>query len=270
VWRVSDSTTLHITRHRAYDTTLKRFLSQDPIGLGGGANLYGYALGNPLSYIDPMGLGAEGMWYDQTSDWLSGVTGTAKDYYNNTLPWGLAGTINTGIDVVTGIGHMPAAIGHLGEGTGRFSVDPSLRNLPGVVSDVLVVGSVLSVTASALPSLNRSAAATVAESASPKIRGHTPALRNPAQVDQIKADMLAGRYRYDAPEGIVSGVVDQNGVIHLTEGQHRMNAALEIFDETGNASYVNQLLESARRGVNGRSYLVPGDAPAGSLPLPRR
>jgi RHS repeat-associated protein len=158
VWRVSDATTLHITRHRAYDTTLKRFLSQDPIGLGGGANLYGYALGNPLSYIDPLGLGAEGMWYDQASAWLSGVTGTAKDYYNNTLPWGLAGTINTGIDVVSGIGHMPAAIGHLGEGTGRFSVDPSLRNLPGVVSDVLVVGSVLSATASALPSLNRSAA----------------------------------------------------------------------------------------------------------------
>jgi RHS repeat-associated protein len=143
VWRVSDSTTLHITRHRAYDTTLKRFLSQDPIGLGGGANLYGYALGNPLSYIDSLGLGAEGMWYDQASAWLSGVTGTAKDYYNNTLPWGLAGTINTGIDVVSGIGHMPAAIGHLGEGTGRFSIDPSLRNLPGVVSDVLVVGSVL-------------------------------------------------------------------------------------------------------------------------------
>ena len=87
------------------------------------------------------------------------VTGTAKDYYNNTLPWGVAGTLNTAIDVVTGIGHTPAAIGHLGEGTGTFSADPSWQNLPGVVSDALVVGSVLSVTASALPSLNGSAAA---------------------------------------------------------------------------------------------------------------
>ena len=87
------------------------------------------------------------------------VTGTAKDYYNNTLPWGVAGTLNTAIDVATGIGHMPAAIGHLGEGTGTFSADPSWRNAGGVVSDALVVGSVLSATASALPSLNGSAAA---------------------------------------------------------------------------------------------------------------
>jgi RHS repeat-associated protein len=56
---------LYLTRHRAYDTTLKRFLSQDPIGLGGGANLYGYALGNPLSYIDPFGLCAD---YQSTID----------------------------------------------------------------------------------------------------------------------------------------------------------------------------------------------------------
>lgn len=44
------------------------------------------------------------------------VTGTAKDYYNNAFPWGVAGTLNTAIDVATGIGHTPAAIGHLGEG----------------------------------------------------------------------------------------------------------------------------------------------------------
>lgn len=50
------NSSLYLTRHRAYDTTLKRFLSQDPLGLGGGANLYAYALGNPLSYIDPLGL----------------------------------------------------------------------------------------------------------------------------------------------------------------------------------------------------------------------
>ena len=49
-------TPLHLTRHRAYDTSTTRFLSSDPLGLGGGPNLYGYCLGNPLTYIDPLGL----------------------------------------------------------------------------------------------------------------------------------------------------------------------------------------------------------------------
>ena len=40
--------------------------------------------------------------------------------------------------------------------------------------------------------------------------------------------------------------------------------------ETGDPSYVNRLLDSARQGINGRSYLVPGSPPAGSIPLPRR
>lgn len=58
--------------------------------------------------------------------------------------------------------HTPAAIGHLGEGSGTFSADPSWENAPGVLSDVLTVGAVLSATASALPSLNGSAAAAAA------------------------------------------------------------------------------------------------------------
>jgi len=50
---------LYLTRHRAYDAALCRFLSSDPLGLGGGPNLYAYCVGNPLTYIDPLGLGAE-------------------------------------------------------------------------------------------------------------------------------------------------------------------------------------------------------------------
>jgi len=50
---------LHLTRYRAYDASLCRFLSSDPLGLGGGPNLYAYCVGNPLAYIDPLGLGAE-------------------------------------------------------------------------------------------------------------------------------------------------------------------------------------------------------------------
>jgi RHS repeat-associated protein len=47
---------LYLTRHRLYSATHARFLSPDPLGLAGGLNLYEYAAGNPLAFIDPTGL----------------------------------------------------------------------------------------------------------------------------------------------------------------------------------------------------------------------
>ena len=43
-------------RARYYDPATARFLSEDPLNIGGGANLYAYAGGNPLSNTDPTGL----------------------------------------------------------------------------------------------------------------------------------------------------------------------------------------------------------------------
>ncbi|WP_311538885.1 RHS repeat domain-containing protein [Weeksella virosa] len=47
-------TSLHYNTFRYYDPELGRFISQDPIGLMGGINLYQYAP-NPVEWVDPLG-----------------------------------------------------------------------------------------------------------------------------------------------------------------------------------------------------------------------
>jgi RHS repeat-associated protein len=55
-----EETGLHYNRFRYYDPGIGRFVSQDPIGLLGGRNLFTYAP-NPTSWTDPFGLtGAKG------------------------------------------------------------------------------------------------------------------------------------------------------------------------------------------------------------------
>jgi RHS repeat-associated protein len=51
-----DASGLLYRRNRYYDPQTGRFTQEDPIGLAGGVNLYGFADGDPVSYSDPYGL----------------------------------------------------------------------------------------------------------------------------------------------------------------------------------------------------------------------
>jgi RHS repeat-associated protein len=68
-----DETGLHYNTFRYYDPEVGRFVTQDPIGLLGGENLYKYAL-NAQMWIDPLGLanrpnnGQYNIFHDHTLD----------------------------------------------------------------------------------------------------------------------------------------------------------------------------------------------------------
>jgi RHS repeat-associated protein len=74
----------YYNRHRYYDPKIGSYINQDPIGLRGGVNFYGYPA-DPLGWIDPWGLDAcYALFPDMpiayndagnTSTWLGGHAG---------------------------------------------------------------------------------------------------------------------------------------------------------------------------------------------------
>jgi RHS repeat-associated protein len=63
--RENDGTGLYYYRARYYDPLLKRFVSEDPIGMLGGISLSAYVKGNPVSFSDPSGhraIGGSSVW----------------------------------------------------------------------------------------------------------------------------------------------------------------------------------------------------------------
>jgi RHS repeat-associated protein len=82
---MTDPNGLLYMRARYYNPYICRFINADPSGFSGGLNFYVFANGNPISNLDPFGLGAVGesgggSWIDQAlqgtalGDWANGFS----------------------------------------------------------------------------------------------------------------------------------------------------------------------------------------------------
>ena len=68
---------LHYNRFRYYDPEIGRFVSQDPIGLMGGMNLFEYA-SNPIIWVDPLGLSPRREVKNETTGIACSLSGLRK------------------------------------------------------------------------------------------------------------------------------------------------------------------------------------------------
>jgi len=81
----SEGGDLYRMYHRFYHAGLMRFASSDPLGLSGGANLFAYGKGNPLTFLDFLGLCPDRSVYLQQAprdnrDYYSGEIRAPVDY----------------------------------------------------------------------------------------------------------------------------------------------------------------------------------------------
>lgn len=69
---------LQYKRNRWYDPNTGRFTQEDPIGLAGGINAYGFAAGDPISFSDPLGLCPPGMSIPACIEYLAKSSDLSK------------------------------------------------------------------------------------------------------------------------------------------------------------------------------------------------
>jgi len=112
---------LYLATNRAYDPTVGRWLSRDPIAEQGGLNLYQYVGSNPLNYSDPSGLaGGAGPVYQGQA----GVNQFLQQLQNT------GANVGTEITVDTPSGTVRLDVGMYDPTTGNLSLT-EVKNGPG-------------------------------------------------------------------------------------------------------------------------------------------
>jgi len=99
-----DASGLEYKRNRVYDPSTGRFTQEDPIGLAGGINAYGFAGGDPVNFSDPFGLCIwDGCIVEALA--LAAASSAAIRFFGNKLT-GRPATENVARDAVGGVAVM--------------------------------------------------------------------------------------------------------------------------------------------------------------------
>jgi RHS repeat-associated protein len=133
--REDDGNGLFYYRARYYDPVLKRFVSEDPIGLEAGPNFYAYVNGDPVSFIDPLGLATLSVGV-RGSFFYGGAGGTVGGSFGFSTcgqvcvqiqtcgRLGAGASIGAGATVSTGSGNFRPGTSLGGGGFGNVGIGP--------------------------------------------------------------------------------------------------------------------------------------------------
>jgi RHS repeat-associated protein len=99
----NNSAGLYYFGRRFYDPMLQRFINRDPMGEGGGFNLYAYCANDPIAFIDVLGYDCDGFW----STFFNGVGNDFERVGSDLWQLGLEGD-----DIV---GYGEASLGGYGD-----------------------------------------------------------------------------------------------------------------------------------------------------------
>ncbi len=113
----TDANGLLYMRARYYNPHICRFINADPSGFEGGLNFYAYADGNPVSLIDPFGLGAQ---MPQDNSWF-GKFDRATDAVGGAIETGVKWTVKTGFKILGGLFDKPHRGGGVDSSSGAVS-----------------------------------------------------------------------------------------------------------------------------------------------------
>ena len=125
---MADASGLQYRRNRYYDGATGRFTQEDPIGVAGGLNSYGFAAGDPVNYSDPLGLDpcqASSAWTEclaqAAADWGAQQGGTLGAVALNVAAAANVALEASGINAAASAGDALGS-GHLASGGAQLAM----------------------------------------------------------------------------------------------------------------------------------------------------